>query len=64
MRPTYCHNTVARIPAPQDPAADHELKLAFGREVTRRVIAQNYPKDRAGCADPKNLDDIRRALGV
>ena len=56
--------TFQPLPAPQDPAADHELKLAFGREVTRRVIAQSYPKDRAGCADPKNLDDIRRALGV
>ena len=62
VRPTYCHNTVARIPAPDDPAADHALKLAFGREVTKRIIAQQYPKDDPGCADPSGLEDIRQAL--
>ena len=62
VRPTYCHNTVARIPVPADATADHALKLAFGREVTKRIIAQAYPKDEAGCADPKGLDDIRSSI--
>ena len=64
IRPTYCHNTVARIPPLADAAADRELQLAFGREVTRRILADEYSKDEAGCADPRRLDDIRRSLKV
>ncbi|MBS38317.1 MAG: (Fe-S)-binding protein [Thiotrichales bacterium] len=61
-RPTYCHNTVARIPALDDKAADRELQFAFGREVTRRVLSHEYGKDEPGCADVRRLDDIRRVL--
>jgi len=62
-RPTYCHNTVARIPALADPEADRRLRIAFGREVTKRILAGEYSKDEPGCADPRRLEEIRRALG-
>ena len=62
-RPTYCHNTVARIPALADPDADRRLRIAFGREVTKRILAGEYSKDEPGCADPGRLEEIRRALG-
>ena len=61
-RPTYCNNTVARIPAPADPEADRRLRIAFGREVTRRILAGEYSKEEPGCADPRGLEEIRRAL--
>ena len=60
--PTYCNNTVARIPAPADEEADRRLRLAFGREVTRRILAGEYAKTEPGSADPRRLDEIRRAL--
>ena len=63
-RPTYCHNTVARIPARADPEADRRLRIAFGREVTKRILAGEYSKDEPGCADPRGLEEIRRALAL
>ena len=63
-RPTYCHNTVARIPALADPEADRRLRIAFGREVTKRILAGEYSKDEPGCADPRGLEEIRRALAL
>ena len=62
LRPTCCNNTVARIPPRADPEADRRLRIAFGREVTRRILAGEYGKDEPGCADPRRLDAIRRAL--
>ena len=64
QRPTYCHNTVARIPKAGSEAKDEALKLAFGREVTRRILGNEYPKDTLGCADPDRLAEVRRVLGV
>ena len=64
QRPAYCHNTVARIPKAGSKTKDEALKLAFGREVTRRIIGNEYSKDTLGCADPKRLTEVRRALGV
>ena len=61
-RPTYRNNTVARIPAPADPEADRRLRIAFGREVTKRILAGEYSKEEPGCADPRGLEEIRRAL--
>ena len=61
-RPTFCNNTVARIPAPADPEADRRLRIAFGREVTKRILAGEYSKEEPGCADPRGLDEIRHAL--
>ena len=61
-RPTCCNNTVARIPAPADPEADRRLRIAFGREVTKRILAGEYSKEEPGCADPRGLEEIRRAL--
>lgn len=63
VRATYCNNTVARIPRPDDPDADRALMIAFGREVTRRILAGEYADDGPGCADPRRLDAIRQALG-
>ena len=64
QRPTYCHNTVARIPKVGSEAKDQKLMLAFGREVTRRILGNELSKDTVGCADPSRLDDVRRVLGV
>ena len=36
--------------------------FAFGREVTRRILAGEYSKEEPGCADPKRIEEIRRAL--
>ena len=46
-RPTYCNNTVARIPAPADPEADRRLRIAFGREVTKRILAYHNREARS-----------------
>lgn len=62
IRPTYCHNTVARIPALGDPKADTALQRAFGLEVTRRILAGEYGKGEPGCADPAGLAAIRNVL--
>ena len=62
IQSTYCHNTVAKIPPLADPEADRRLQFAFGREVTKRVLAHEYSKDEPGCADPRRLDDVRCAL--
>ena len=64
QRPTYCHNTVARIPKASSEAKDQALMLAFGREVTSRILGNELPKDTLGCADPNRLDEVRRVLGV
>ena len=64
QRPTYCHNTVARIPKAGSEAKDQALMLAFGREVTRRILGNEFSKDTLGCADPVRLDEVRRMLGV
>ena len=63
-RPTYCHNTVARIPALADPEADRRLRIAFGREVTKRILAGEYSKDVPDCADPAGLEEIQHALAL
>ena len=64
QRPTYCHNTVARIPKAGSEAKDQALMLAFGREVTRRILNNEFSKETLGCADPTRLDEVRRVLGV
>ena len=48
IQSTYCHNTVAKIPPLADPEADRRLQFAFGREVTKRVLAHEYSKDEPG----------------
>ena len=42
--------------------ADRRLRIAFGREVTKRILAGDDSRDDPGCADPRGLDEIRRAL--
>ena len=61
-RPTYCNNTLARVPAPADPEADRRRRIAFGRELTKRIFAGEYSKEEPGCTDPRGLEEIRRAL--
>ena len=54
---TYCHNTVIRATSVAE--NEHDQCLAFGREVTRRVLAGEYPKDTPGAASPKVLQEFR-----
>ena len=59
-RPTCCNNTVARIPAPADPEADRRLRIAFGREVTKRILAYHNREARSqrpcsGAPSPASL---------
>jgi hypothetical protein len=53
---TYCHNTVIVVPPAATPEADRALCFAFGREVTRRILAGDYPKDTMGAAPRAALD--------
>jgi nitrite reductase/ring-hydroxylating ferredoxin subunit len=53
---TYCHNTV--ISAPREDGNERDQCLAFGREVTRRVLAGDYPKDISGMASRDALRDF------
>lgn len=53
---TYCHNTVIVVPQAATPEADRALCFAFGREVTRRILAGDYPKDTPGAAPRAALD--------
>ncbi len=53
---TYCHNTVIKVPPAPTPEADRDLCFAFGREVTRRIFAGDYPKDKLGAAPREALD--------
>jgi hypothetical protein len=56
---TYCHNTVLRVaPAPMS-ENEHELCLAFGREVTRRILAGEFPKTTPGTAPREALQDFQ-----
>jgi len=48
--PTYCHNTVRRVPAGPTPEADHEVMLAFGREITEKIMSGEITKERIGSA--------------
>lgn len=59
---THCHNSVLRIPRQGSDEADRELQLAFGREVTRRILDRQFTKEPAGCAEPGYLSDIRATL--
>ena len=58
---TMCHNTVARLPPRNDPAEEQALRIAFGREVTDRLLAGEFTKQPAGCAEPTAIADIVRA---
>jgi len=53
---TYCHNTV--ITVPKENGSQHDQCLAFGREITRRVLAGDYPKDPSGTASPDALREF------
>ncbi len=53
---TYCHNTVIVVPPTLTPEADRALCFAFGREVTRRILAGDYPKDTLGAAPRAALE--------
>ena len=57
---SHCHNTVMHVGEPGND--DQALMVAFGREVTRRVMAGVYSKNPAGSADPCGLNAIREAL--
>ena len=61
---TCCHNTVMRFPHPGDEDAEQALRIAFGREVTRRILAGEYAKTPPGCADAKRLEAIRESLAA
>ena len=56
---TYCHNTVIPVPPAENAEADRALCLEFGREVTRRVLAGDYPKDAPGAAPRRALEAFR-----
>ena len=55
---TYCHNTVMPVPRAATNDADRALALAFGRDITRRVLAGEIPKDTIGAAPRAALDAI------
>ena len=47
---TTCHNTVLPVPRAEDAEAERALQLAFGREVTRRILTGELTKDSLGAA--------------
>ena len=53
---TYCHNTVIKVPPAPTAAEDRALCLEFGREVTRRILAGDYPKDTLGAAPREAIE--------
>lgn len=53
---TFCHNTVVRVTSEKE--NEHGQCLAFGREITRRVLADDYPKDTPGTASRDALRDF------
>ncbi len=59
---TYCHNTVMRVPGGRDEATERALQLAFGREVTRRVLENEWTKSTRGAAELDLLRGLELAL--
>jgi nitrite reductase/ring-hydroxylating ferredoxin subunit len=56
---TCCHNTVMPVPPAATAEAERELCLAFGREVTRRILAGEVPRDSLGAAPRAARDAFR-----
>ena len=56
---TYCHNTVLKVPPADSREAERALWLAFGREITRRILAGEIAKDRPGAATTEALRSFR-----
>ena len=50
--PTYCHNTVLRVPPAPTEAAEQAQRIAFGRRIFERIRAGELTKDRPGAARP------------
>ena len=48
---TYAHNSVKRIPPANTPEADHEAHLAYGRDVTARIMSGEIRRDTSVAAE-------------
>ena len=44
-----------KVPPAETPDADQALCLAFGREVTRRILAGEIAKEQLGAASPETV---------
>ena len=57
--PTYCHNTVMRVPRAQSEEDEGALSRAFGRAVSRRILAGEIRKDTLGAASAETRREFR-----